>query len=156
MPSLEGRPYVAVIGSDLGGCVAGSIPDWPSLTMGWHANVTTILVAQERSRFRSPPTQSSEFVPSSCIHSVAAAAQSQDHSVHFPDHDGSAACSADFSRVMRYRLRVGPGLVVRQPEKRKVGSSALPLTTSFWTSFWCSDQRKCRLGSIVLATAEWP
>lgn len=87
MPSLEGRPYVAVIGSDLGGCVAGSVPDWLSLTMGWHANGTTILVGQERSRFRGPPTQSSEFVPSSCIHSVAAAAQSQDHSVHFPDHD---------------------------------------------------------------------
>jgi len=39
-----------------------------------------------RSRLRRPPTQSREFVRSTCLYSVAAATRGQDHSAYLPDH----------------------------------------------------------------------
>jgi hypothetical protein len=39
-----------------------------------------------RSRLRRPPTRSREFVRSTCVHSVGAAACDQGHSAYLPDH----------------------------------------------------------------------
>jgi hypothetical protein len=51
-------------------------------------------------------------------------------------------------------LSVVLGRAVCQPEKRKVDSSVLSLTTSFGPVSSCSDQRKRRQGAFVPATVE--
>jgi hypothetical protein len=73
--------------------------------------------------------RSSESVPLTWAERMAGLDYSEDHSVHLPDHGASAVCNGHVA-VVRARLCVVSERTVCQPEKRKVGSSILPLTTS--------------------------
>jgi hypothetical protein len=75
-----------------------------------------------RSRLRRPPLQSSEFVRSTCLDSIACTPDGQDHSAYIPDHGNCPVTARTVQGMARVRSGQAPALLLSSDRSARRGS----------------------------------
>ena len=75
-----------------------------------------------RSRLRRPPLQSSEFVQSTCLDSIAPPSACQDHSAYIPDHGNCPVTARTLQGMARVRSGQAPAWPLSSDRSVRRGS----------------------------------